>query len=249
MRLVSNLKLAGMALALGGILTACSSDDDAAQNTNQGQLKIKSTASYSGETARNANAVVLSSFMVNFKEIELEYAEEDSNGVDLYFDSEDEVELRGPFEVDLLAQNSVSLATVNVPNGEYEEVEFEFDKSEDSNSALFGKSMQLEGSINGTPFVFWHDFDEEIEVDYEDQGTNLVIDGNSSELVINFDLDAVVGINGLVDLSIATDLDGDGTITISPEDQDGNQALAAALKSAIKAQIELMDDMYDDDED
>jgi hypothetical protein len=249
MRLVSNLKLAGMALALGGILTACSSDDDAAQSTNQGQLKIKSTASYSGETARNANAVVLSSFMVNFKEIELEYAEEDSNGVDLYFDSEDEVELRGPFEVDLLAQNSVSLATVNVPNGVYEEVEFEFDKSEDSNSALFGKSMQLEGSINGTPFVFWHDFDEEIEVDYEDQGTNLVIDGNSSELVINFDLDAVVGINGLVDLSIATDLDGDGTITISPEDQDGNQALAAALKSAIKAQIELMDDMYDDDED
>ncbi|TXK74500.1 DUF4382 domain-containing protein [Mesonia sp. HuA40] len=249
MRLVSNLKLAGMALALGGVLTACSSDDDGVKNANEGQLTIKSTANYSGETARNANGVVLNSFMVNFKEIELEYAEGDSNGSDLYFDSEDEVELRGPFEVDLLAQNSVSLTTVNVPNGVYEEVEFEFDKSEDNNSALFGKSMQLEGSINGTPFVFWHDFDEEIEVDYEDQGTNLVIDGNSSELVINFDLDAVVGINGLVDLSIATDLDGDGTITISPQDQDGNQALAAALKSAIEAQIELMDDMYDDDED
>lgn len=71
---------------------------------------------------------------------------------------------------------------------------------------------------------------------------NLVINNNTLEVVINFDLKEVLAV---VDLSTATDNDGDGVITISPQDEDGNNALAQALKEAIKDQIELMDDMYD----
>ena len=62
-------------------------------------------------------------------------------------------------------------------------------------------------------------------------------------MLINFDLSAVLGATGTVDLSMATDNDGDGVIVISPQDEDGNNALAEALKEAIKAQIELMDDL------
>src|SRR5690625_7804491 len=87
--------------------------------------------------------------------------------------------------------------------------------------------MLLKGEIDGVPFVFWHDFDEEIEVDFEDSDQNLVIDNNEIDIVINFDLNAVLA---MVDLTLATDNDGDGIITISPEDEDGNNDLAEAIK-------------------
>jgi len=103
--------------------------------------------------------------------------------------------------------------------------------------------MELKGEINGVPFVFWHDFEEEIEIDYEDMNQSLVIDNNVNEVLINFDLNAVFGATGMVDISMATDDDGDGVIVISPLDQDGNNDLAEAIKEAIKAQIELMDDL------
>ena len=105
---------------------------------------------------------------------------------------------------------------------------------------MFGKSMKMTGAINGVPFEFWHDFDEEIEIDFEDSNKNLVINNNTSEVIINFNLNTVID---MVDFSKATDNDGDGVITISPQDLDGNNALAQQLKDAIKAHIDLMDDL------
>ncbi|WP_133758715.1 hypothetical protein [Gelidibacter sediminis] len=176
---------------------------------------------------------------MNFKEIELERSEISEDIQDGFYGSDDDIELQGPFEIDLLAGNSIPLASIEIPNGVYEEIEFEFDKSENQDSELFGKSMKLTGQIDGVPFVFWHDFDEEIEIDYEDANTNLVIDNNINEVRINFDLNSVLG---MIDLTSATDGNADGTIEISPEDEDGNTDLAELLKDAIKTQIDLMED-------
>lgn len=234
-----------MALSLAFVFTSCSSDDDSsAIAEDHGNLKISASATYGNSSNRTTNSIneniSLSSFLVNFEEIELEFADEDNP--ENFYGSDDDIELKGPFEFDLLSGDSFHLVDVEVPNGVLEEIEFEFDKSEKTASELYGKSMLLKGEINGTPFVFWHDFDEEIEVDFEDSGQNLIIENNQIDILINFDLDAVLA---MVDLSFATDNDGDGVITISPDDQDGNNDIAEAIKEAIKDQIDLMEDLFD----
>jgi len=239
------LKLGVMALSLAFVFTACSSDDDASTIAeDHGSLKISASATYGNSGNRTTHSIneniILSSFLVNFEEIELEFADDDNT--DNFYGSDDDIELKGPFEFDLLSNESFHLVDVEVPNGIFEEIEFEFDKSENPNSELYGKSMLLKGEIDGVPFVFWHDFDEEIEVDFEDSDQNLVIDNNEIDIVINFDLNAVLA---MVDLTLATDNDGDGIITISPEDEDGNNDLAEAIKEAIKDQIDLIEDLFD----
>lgn len=245
---MKTLKLGVLALSLAFGFTACSSDDSSAPGENQGTLKIVANASYGDLGNRTTSGiadanVTLSSFLINIEEIELEFAD-DHDRLDNYYNSDDDIELKGPFEYDLLSGDEFELVNVYIPNGIYEEIEFEFDKSENPDSELYGKSMQLKGEINGQPFVFWHDFEEEIEIDFDDAERNLIINNNSLEIAIHFDLNAVLA---NVDLSTATDNDGDGIITISPQDTDGNNGLANALKEAIKDQIELMEDMYDVD--
>lgn len=232
MNVLKKMKFGVVALSLATVFTACSSDDDATTNPDQGHLKIAAKASYENALNRAVDNVSLAEFWVNFTEIELERDEG-------FYDSEDDIELQGPFEINLLSGNSIQLVDIKIPNGIYEEIEFEFAKSKNSESILFGKSMELTGEINGQAFVFSHDFEDEIEIDYEDSNQSLVIDNNTKEVIINFDLNAVLD---MVDLSTATDDDGDGLITISPTDMDGNNELAEVLKQAIKTQIELMED-------
>lgn len=237
---MKNVKTPFGILALMLALASCSNDDSATQN----QLRIKANAVYSPTANRTVNGaainenVTLSSFKVNIKEIEFEYAENDDNDDDdNFYNGEDEFELNGPFELDLLNQNS-TVTTVSIPNGTYEEVEFELDKNTNPSAAMYDKSVEMKGMINGTPFVFWHSIEESFEIDYEDNNQNLVVNNNSYDVVISFDLNQVLS---QVDLSTATDGDGDGIIEIGPNDTDGNQALANIIKNKIKDSCELDD--------
>ncbi|MGB3343789.1 MAG: hypothetical protein WBA61_07750 [Aequorivita sp.] len=242
---MKNLKLSVFALGLASVFVACS-DDDPAPNVNDGtgRLSISAKASYtplkSGEGAQQATIVELSSFKVNFTEIELEF--DDIIGDDPFYNGEDDIELKGPFEVELLSPIAIELVDIQLPNGKLEEIEFEFDKSKNPQSKLFNQSMRMEGTINAVPFVFWHDFEEEIELEFEDGSSNGVIFNDENGIIINFDLSAVLNATPTVDLSLAVDGNGDGIIEISPKDEDGNRALAEAMKQAIKAQIDLLDD-------
>src|SRR5690606_22275601 len=139
---------------------------------------------------------------------------------------------------ELLSPTAVTFANVLLPNGRLEEIEFEFEKSVNPQSTLFNQSMRMEGTINGAPFVFWHDFEEEIEVEFEEGSEHTIISNDENGLTINFDLTAVLDATPTVDLSSAVDGNGNGIIEIGPNDTDGNQALAQAMKQAIKAQID-----------
>jgi len=229
---------------------SCSNDDSADVNDpgtppeGSGRVNITAQATYTGSTARSASArnenVVLTQFLVNIEEIEFEidddrFDDEDDDG---YYDSSDEIELRGPFELDLLS-GQATLTNINIPNGVYEEIEFELDYSEDSSSELYEKTILLKGTIDGVPFEFWHRFEEDVEVDYEDSQENIVVDGNNNTIVITFNLDMVLS---NIDLSTASDGNEDGVIEISPEDEDGNNGLANNLKDKIKEYIDLLDD-------
>lgn len=185
---------------------------------------------------------------IYFKEDYSIYAiEPDDDGCDIddedsnedRFDSEDEFELRGPFELNLSA-GEVTVVDVEIPVGEYEEVEFEMDRSNDPTSELYQKSILMRGAISGTPFEFYHTFDEDFEVEYEDTGRNLIItEENNNSVVFEFDL---VSVFNSIDMSNASDGNANGTIEISPEDNDGNNQLANSIKNAIKYYIDLLDD-------
>lgn len=164
---------------------------------------------------------------------------DDDSDDDNSYGGDDEFDLNGPFELNLVG-GPVTVTEVEIPVGEYEEVEFEMDRSNDSSSPLYQKSMLMTGTIDGMPFEFYHTFDEDFEVDYEDAGQNLIIDeSNNNTVTFNFDLNAVVN---TVDFSNAADGNGNGTIEISPEDNDGNNALANHIKNAIKDYVDLLDD-------
>lgn len=233
-----------IAISISGAFFACSSDDDAPGTPDgQGRLSISAQANYTpmvNGKGMNASGIELSSFKVNFSEIEIEF-DQIIDGDSIY-DGDDDVELKGPFEIDLLSTNPVQLVNIQLPNGKIEEIEFEFEKSTSPQSSLYQKSMQMEGTINGNPFVFWHDFEEEIEVDFEDGTPNTIVYNDENGIVIHFDLTAVLDATPSINLANAVDGNGNGIIEIGPNDTDGNQALAHAMKQAIKSQIDLLDD-------
>lgn len=216
---------------------SCSDDD----NTNTDNLSIKAQASNPYSLSRNANnsVITVSEFKINMKEIELEIDDDSiENENDAYVDSNDEIELQGPFELDLLSAYS-NVVSVEIPEANYEEIEFEFDVNTDSSSDMFNKTVVIEGTIDAIPFVFWHNFEEDIEVDFENEINDISITSALTEIIINFDLDIILS---QVDISTATDADANGTIEISPEDLDGNNELANELKNALKNAAELLDD-------
>lgn len=223
--------------------TASCSNDESSSNDANNYLTILAKASYSGNTGRMENAVSISDFKINLKEIEFEldddfYDDDDDDYGDGFYGDDDEFELRGPFELDLLS-GQTTITTINIPNGVYEEVEFKMARNNNAESELFNKSVLIKGTIGSTPFVFWHNIDEDFEIDYEDAGQNLVIADNSATLVIDFNLDAVLA---NVDLTNAQDGNGDGLIEISPNDPDGNQSLANTIKDKIEEYTDLLDD-------
>jgi hypothetical protein len=238
---MKNLKTLIPVLGSFFLITACSSDSSSS-STNQATLQIKASATYTNSAGRNANtaAIDITSFVVNIREIEFNAQDEhghghEHNGHDNghmdgdddhgFFNSDDTNELQGPWVLDLL-NTTAPVTSVSIPNGTYEEVEFKMSPSTDSASSIYNKTLEVRGTINGTPFVFWHNLNEKFELDYDDPNQNLVITNGTYDLVFNFDLNEIMS---HVDLSTAVDGDGDGVIEIGPDDTDGNNALATQL--------------------
>lgn len=246
----STILILTLALVLN---SSCSNDKT---DSSVGKLNISAKSSFtnltgkSSSTNKMAGDIVIDDFRMNLSKFELELDFEDENyqddqneqwDDDGYYDFEDEIELMGPFELDLMS-GQISFLNVTVPVGNYDELEFKFDESTDPSSDLFGKSVIIQGTIDNTPFIFWHNFDDEVEVDFEDAQFDISVTQNSQGIVINFDLGQILdSVNG-VDLTLATDGNQDGTIEISPEDSDGNNALAEAIRHKIKEYINLLDD-------
>jgi hypothetical protein len=217
-------------LVLAVASTSCSSDSGV-----KGNVTISAKATYINPSSKTVTGVVLNTFKVNIREIEFKVAaagksggsDDDDQGWDDNgsFDSSDETALLGPWELDLLNQ-SAAITTVAVPNGIYSEVEFKLSPSLVVASPIFGKTVEITGTINGTPFVYWNNFNQKYEIHYQDATQNLVVSSGSYDLVFNYDLNQVVD---AINLSSAMDGDGDGVIEIGPDDTDGNTGLATAF--------------------
>jgi hypothetical protein len=241
----SGFNLIALVLLGSTLFVACNNDDPAANGT---VILKMSASSPTGSTinGRTKSTTVISDFKVSIREIEFEFDEDDAHfKTDSCFD--EDVKLKGPFVLNVLQQQAFVeelVTTVNVPNARYEEVEFKLHKNAESGE-MNGKSILIKGTIDGQPFIFWHDTDEEFEIDFENADTDIVINGNTASLVINLQLEQLFSaVKGGVNLSAATDGDGDGVIEINPGslDNDGNRDLADALKTLLEDATDLMDD-------
>ena len=154
----------------------------------------------------------------------------------------DEIQFRGPYQIDLLNGADAltqTIGTTVVPDGLYKELRFKFHKDEDlpATDDLFDKSIYIEGTIDGTPFVFWHDTSENLDVG---RTTGVEVIGGTVEFTVTFDLSQFLSSFNQIDLSTATDNNQDGIIEIYPNDGDGNQDIADKLKDNIKATADII---------
>jgi len=213
--------------------------------SDEGNLKLKAAASLSNSLSqkftglKEQSSVEITTFMINIKEIELEIDDDDDMMENLYTD----IELEGPFELDLLSgSTTIDIASATLPNNIYEEIEFDMDVCTNQDSELFEKSILIKGTINNVPFVFWHDTNEEFEIDYPNVNDNLIIDGGTVVTVINFELSLIFGAGSMIDFSLAIDRDGDGVIEINPNNDDDNKEIADLIKDLLEESSDLLDD-------
>lgn len=232
-------------MLFGSMLFVACNDDPAANGTVI--LKMNATSpTGSSISGRTQATTVITDFKVSIREVEFEYDQADAHfKTDSSFN--EDVKLKGPFVLDVLDQNAFVdqlITTVDLPNARYEEVEFKLHKNTDT-GAMNGKSIWITGTIDGKPFIFWHDTDEEFEIDFANVETDLIINGNTAAMIINLQLDRLFStIKGGVNLSMAKDGDLDGVIEINPGsiDNDGNKDLAHAIKTLLENVTDLIDD-------
>jgi len=211
-------------------------------------LKFAGSATQTGLTIKsdNVNAVIVESFKINIGEIELEFDD------DVYISGygyDDEIELKGPFEVDLIKNGDALVTTivsnVELPDGRYEEIEFKFEKSKKSNSDLFQKTVLIKGTINGVPFIFFTDEEFEVEIEFEDYVN--VDDATIAILMVSFDIASLFDpAQGGINIANAIDGNGNGIIEIYEDDPDGNEELAERIEDRLDDIIEAFEDQFDD---
>ena len=186
--------------------------------------------------------IEITSFMLSIREVEFKQDETAIDSpLDVYFD--------GPYTLDLLDDTgplSQTIGTADIPPGTYQEVRFKLHKTTDVEigSPLYDRSIYVAGTIDQIPFEMWHDTSENLDVGK----TNGIIVGDVPlSLVIDFNvrsfLDQSSDTSGhLIDLSTATDNNGDGSIDINPSSDDGetNQDLADELKDNIKLVADIL---------
>lgn len=232
-------------LAFAGIIfSACDGDSvGVSENT-----VMKVSALYNGTSVAQArvNEVNIDTFLINVENFELEGDDNDDDDGEGGFVSD--IELDGPFVINLIEGNSgldEVLTSVDLPEGNYEELEFEINKSEDSNSELFNQSVKLTGTVGDLPFKFSHDDELEIEVEFDNNFITLE-EGRAKLINLQFDLNQLIS---SIDFSSATDGNEDGIIEISPDDEDGNRQLADQIYDRMDDIINAFEDELDDEDD
>ncbi|MFO7923074.1 MAG: hypothetical protein R6U58_05215 [Bacteroidales bacterium] len=237
------------------LLSSCSKDDIEkggvgflfkAIYLNPGSSASLKSASASNEEELS-NSVIVETFKINISEIELEFDDDDPLFATDSFASD--IELEGPFEIDLMLEGMALEAfiadNVELPVAAYEEIEFEFEENENSISEMFKKTILVKGTIDGTPFVFWHDEDFDMEIEFDN--TVHLDEAKQAIITVSFDIVSMFDpSNGGVDISAAMDENQNGIIEIYPDDPDGNETLADRLMDRIEDVIDAFEDRFDD---
>ncbi len=235
-----------MAILIAPALFSCDKNEE----TYGDNARINFTGNYSASgmvSGRISNSVQINSFIVNVEEIELEYDDNDPLFASGALASD--VELNGPFEVELFDNGSAltqTLADVTLPVAAYDEIEFKIRENENPESEMFDKSVMIKGQIGELPFIFWTDENDEIELEFEELDNVVLSPAQLSVILVEFDISKLFDpANGGVDLSLAQDGNGDGIIEISTNDTDGNEDIAKQIWLQFEQAIGAFEEKYD----
>lgn len=222
-------------------MVGCSSDDGDASRLRLtvGATNIPGTsAKTSSFTGKNNENVVFTDFRISIRDVVFKNDDDPNSSLDT-----DEIQFRGPYQIDLLNDADALTQTVGdvvVPDGIYKEMRFKFHKDEDLSATdkLFDRSIYIEGTIDGQPFVFWHDTSENLDVG---RSTGVEVAGGVVNFTVEFDMSQFLSSLKQIDLTQAVDGNENGVIEIFPNDEDGNQEIAKDLKDNIKETADLID--------
>ena len=218
---------------------SCSENED-----DQAGIKLKVSAVNPTIQSRLAtsnklenNSIIFSDFKISIRDVVFKNDDDPTSSLDT-----DEIQFRGPYQIDLLNGSDALTQTIGnafVPDGLYKEMRFKFHKDEDLplTDDLYDRSIYIEGTIDGTPFVFWHDTSENLDLG---RNTGVLVQNGIVELTVQFEISQFLSSLNIIDLNQATDENNDGLIEIYPNDEDGNQDIAYDLKENIKMAADLM---------
>ena len=227
-------------VTLSLIIFSCSKDDN-----DESRIHLKVSAVNDVGTslksvnlsATNNENVVFTVFRISIRDVVFKNESDSNSNLDT-----DEIQFRGPYQIDLLNDGNALTQTIGdiiVPDGLYKELRFKFHKDEDLpiTDNLYDRSIYIEGTIDGEPFIFWHDTSENLDVG---RSTGVEVAGGTVNFTVNFSTSQFLSALNQIDLTQATDGNGNGIIEIFPNDQDGNQDIAQDLKENIKETADLI---------
>ena len=251
------LRTALIAMLAVATFASCSSDDDdkvdvekekstvqvVLKATQEGDITIPGLPVALADEGANANPLKLDKMLINIAEIEFGVSD------DMEDKGYSDKELKGPFAIDLLSEKASkgwTLATTSVPNGTYEEIEFEFDVYNGNNkdfADLVGNTIYASGKfdlgIMQIPFTIKSDKELELELEYENKP--LVLNGNRSKVLIELNINAVLNdllAKALPDF-ITAEIEEDGSIII---DKNKNKHILEKFEDALEAAFEAIED-------
>ena len=130
---------------------------------------------YNITMTNGGNTLIITKAQLVLRELELKASNSASCATGTAADSCEEIQL-GPMLIDLPVTDVVmSPITATVPAGEYREIEFDIrrpgtDPADQAfvaaNPNFNNVSIRLEGTYNGTPFVFTSELDQEVQIDF-----------------------------------------------------------------------------------
>jgi len=205
-----------------GVVALAACDDSSSPNTRPVQVSFSTQAAAAAQGDNNvaldvtvtlgAHTLVITKAQVVVRKLQLEQNLSTTCPDDDDSPSGDdcsEIKL-GPMLVDLpLTATASSSITAAVPEGTYHKVKFQIHKPSGSNDQAFlaanpafaNTSIRVEGTYDGSPFVFTSPMSEEIELEFEPP---VVIDANNQNVTVAVDLSNWFMVNGaLVDPTTA----------------------------------------------
>ncbi|MDI1323300.1 MAG: hypothetical protein PSV36_11165 [Algoriphagus sp.] len=237
-------KLFFLGLTLGSsLLFSCSEEDSDITSIGTGEVKIGigvkiPTSTIPGARISTVGLNVNSGFL-QIKDIELE-----TEGVDKNGEFEREIKLKFP-EIKKINFNELDASVdffINIPAGNYEEIEFEIDVIDDKSEP----SIQLDGTFQyldgrAVPFKFQvfgnddDDFDFNVELEAEDDDALFNIEAVKNPLAL-LEINAKGWFSSITTSELEKAVLTDGILLIT---KDKNAAIYQKVEAKIKASTDI----------
>lgn len=247
--------LASLALVAAILFSSCNPEEEI-PGIGEGKMGIAfvlKTNQLSAENARTMNSnLSIESGFIQIKELELELegkgngAEDDDDSDDDSDDDNDgddsnevEIKFRDIQKITFDALDKSTDFFINIPEGEYKEIEVEMDLIDYKNepSIYFeGKITAADGTSKPFKFEFFgDDIDFKVEIEAEDDDNYFLVDRINNPLAL-FEINALNWFKNVSDSELAEAVSTDGVVVIS---KNSNKSLYEKVRNNIKASSEI----------